>query len=531
MNDVSKRALLSVSDKAGLVPFARALVDLGFELVSTGGTARLLADEGLPVGKVSDVTGFPEILGGRVKTLHPAIHGGLLADQSDPAHRETLAGQGIAPFGLLVVNLYPFAQTLAGGADFATCIENIDIGGPAMIRASAKNHASVLPVCDPGDYDRVLALLAEGALTPEARRGFAAKAYAHTARYDAQISRWLQGLEQADDQKSQQGDAAAASAPVFPEELSFAGKLSLPLRYGENPHQSAALYRTADDRPGIATGALIQGKPLSYNNLNDADAAFELVSEFDDPAVAIIKHANPCGVALGDDLYGAYRRALACDETSAFGGIVACNRPLDGSVATAITEIFTEVVIAPEADDAALAVFAQKPNLRLVLTGGLADPSAPELLVKSIAGGLLVQSRDDASAGADDFRVVTAQQPDETTRNNLVFAQRVAKHVKSNTIVLVAGGATLGIGAGQMSRVDSAHLAIRKAAEAGLDVHGAVAASDAFFPFADGISALIDAGVSAVVQPGGSLRDEEVIAAADAAGLAMVFTGTRHFRH
>ena len=527
MTDVSKRALLSVSDKAGLVPFARALVDHGFELVSTGGTARLLAEEGLPVGKVSDVTGFPEILGGRVKTLHPAIHGGLLADQSDLAHCETLAGHGIAPFGLLVVNLYPFAQTLAGGADFATCIENIDIGGPAMIRASAKNHASVLPVCDPGDYERVLGLLQEGALTPEVRRGFAAKAYAHTARYDAQISRWLQGLEQADELNTQPGD----DAPAFPEELSFAGKLTLGLRYGENPHQTAALYRTADDRPGIATGELIQGKPLSFNNLNDADAAFELVSEFDDPAVAIIKHANPCGVALGDDLYGAYRRALACDETSAFGGIVACNRPLDGSVATAITEIFTEVVIAPEADDAARAVFAHKPNLRLVLTGGLADPTAPDLLVKSIAGGLLVQSRDDASAGADDFRVVTAQKPDAINRNNLVFAQRVAKHVKSNTIVLVAGGATLGIGAGQMSRVDSAHLAIRKAGEAGLDVRGAVAASDAFFPFADGISALIDAGVSAVVQPGGSLRDEEVIAAADAAGLAMVFTGTRHFRH
>jgi len=511
-----KRALLSVSDKAGLVPFARALAQMGFELVSTGGTASLLANEGLAVTKVSDVTGFPEIMGGRVKTLHPKVHGGLLADQANPDHMQTLGEQGIEPFGLLVVNLYPFASTLAAGADFATCIENIDIGGPAMVRACAKNHASVLPVVDPSDYDRVIALIEADGLDGQTRRGFAAKAFAHTARYDSQISRWLQDAE---------------SGSGFPEELSFAGAKSLELRYGENPHQSAALYLTADDRPGIATGELLQGMPLSYNNLNDADAAFELVSEFDDPAVAIIKHANPCGVALGADLYGAYRRALACDETSAFGGIVACNRPLDGSVAAAITEIFTEVVIAPDADDAARAVFAQKPNLRLVLTGGMPDPAAKGLTVKSIAGGLLVQSRDDEHATVADFKAVTAQKPDQTTLNNLAFAQRVAKHVKSNTIVLVAGGATLGIGAGQMSRVDAAHLAIKKAGEAGLDVAGAVAASDAFFPFADGIQALIDAGVSAVVQPGGSMRDEDVIAAADSAGMAMVFTGTRHFRH
>ncbi|MGA0234825.1 MAG: bifunctional phosphoribosylaminoimidazolecarboxamide formyltransferase/IMP cyclohydrolase [Alphaproteobacteria bacterium] len=516
MTTPHKRALLSVSDKAGLVPFARALSQMGFELVSTGGTASLLANEGLAVTKVSDVTGFPEIMGGRVKTLHPKVHGGLLADQANPDHMQTLGEQGIEPFGLLVVNLYPFASTLAAGADFATCIENIDIGGPAMVRACAKNHASVLPVVDPSDYDRVIALIEADGLDGQTRRGFAAKAFAHTARYDSQISRWLQ-------------DAERGSG--FPEELSFAGAKSLELRYGENPHQSAALYLTADDRPGIATGELLQGKPLSYNNLNDADAAFELVSEFDDPAVAIIKHANPCGVALGDDLYGAYRRALACDETSAFGGIVACNRPLDGSVAAAITEIFTEVVIAPDADDAARAVFAQKPNLRLVLTGGMPDPAAKGLTVKSIAGGLLVQSRDDEHATVADFKAVTAQKPDQTTLNNLAFAQRVAKHVKSNTIVLVAGGATLGIGAGQMSRVDAAHLAIKKAGEAGLDVAGAVAASDAFFPFADGIQALIDAGVSAVVQPGGSMRDEDVIAAADSAGMAMVFTGTRHFRH
>ena len=516
MTTPHKRALLSVSDKAGLVPFARALSHMGFELVSTGGTASLLANEGLAVTKVSDVTGFPEIMGGRVKTLHPKVHGGLLADQANPDHMQTLGEQGIEPFGLLVVNLYPFASTLAAGADFATCIENIDIGGPAMVRACAKNHASVLPVVDPSDYDRVIALIEADGLDDQTRRGFAAKAFAHTARYDSQISRWLQDAE---------------SGSGFPEELSFAGAKSLELRYGENPHQSAALYLTADDSPGIATGELLQGKPLSYNNLNDADAAFELVSEFDDPAVAIIKHANPCGVALGDDLYGAYRRALACDETSAFGGIVACNRPLDGSVAAAITEIFTEVVIAPDADDAARAVFAQKPNLRLVLTGGMPDPAAKGLTVKSIAGGLLVQSRDDEHATVADFKAVTAQKPDQTTLNNLAFAQRVAKHVKSNTIVLVAGGATLGIGAGQMSRVDAAHLAIKKAGEAGLDVAGAVAASDAFFPFADGIQALIDAGVSAVVQPGGSMRDEDVIAAADSAGMAMVFTGTRHFRH
>ena len=516
MTITHKRALLSVSDKAGLVHFARALSDLGFELVSTGGTASLLAGEGLAVTKVSDVTGFPEIMGGRVKTLHPKVHGGLLADQANGEHMATLQEQEIAPFGLLVVNLYPFAQTLAGGADFATCIENIDIGGPAMVRACAKNHASVLPVVDPGDYERVLALIEAEQLDAPTRRGFAAKAFAHTARYDAQISRWLQQAE---------------GHTSLPDELSFAGAKSLDLRYGENPHQNAALYLTAEQRPGIATGTLLQGKPLSYNNLNDADAAFELVSEFDDPAVAIIKHANPCGVALGDDLYGAYRRALACDQTSAFGGIVACNRPLDGSVAAAITEIFTEVVIAPDADDAARAVFAQKPNLRLVLTGTMPDPLDMGLTVKSIAGGLLVQSRDDEHASVAAFKAVTAQTPDATTLNNLAFAQRVAKHVKSNTIVLVAGGATLGIGAGQMSRVDAAHLAIKKAGEAGLDVTGAVAASDAFFPFADGIQALIDAGISAVVQPGGSMRDDEVIAAADASGMAMVFTGTRHFRH
>ena len=516
MTITHKRALLSVSDKAGLVPFARALSDLGFELVSTGGTASWLAGEGLAVTKVSDVTGFPEIMGGRVKTLHPKVHGGLLADQANGEHMATLQKQEIAPFGLLVVNLYPFAQTLAGGADFATCIENIDIGGPAMVRACAKNHASVLPVVDPGDYERVLALIEAEQLDAPTRRGFAAKAFAHTARYDAQISRWLQQAE---------------GHTSLPDELSFAGAKSLDLRYGENPHQNAALYLTAEQRPGIATGTLLQGKPLSYNNLNDADAAFELVSEFDDPAVAIIKHANPCGVALGDDLYGAYRRALACDQTSAFGGIVACNRPLDGSVAAAITEIFTEVVIAPDADDAARAVFAQKPNLRLVLTGSMPDPLDKGLTVKSIAGGLLVQSRDDEHASVAAFKAVTAQTPDATTLNNLAFAQRVAKHVKSNTIVLVAGGATLGIGAGQMSRVDAAHLAIKKAGEAGLDLTGAVAASDAFFPFADGIQALIDAGISAVVQPGGSMRDDEVIAAADASGMAMVFTGTRHFRH
>ena len=516
MTTPHKRALLSVSDKAGLVPFARALAQLGFELVSTGGTASLLANEGLAVTKVSEVTGFPEIMGGRVKTLHPKVHGGLLADQANPEHMATLDEQEIEPFGLLVVNLYPFASTLAGGADFATCIENIDIGGPAMVRACAKNHASVLPIVDPGDYERVIALIEADGLDAQTRRGFAAKAFAHTARYDSQISRWLQDAE---------GPAG------FPDELSFAGAKSLDLRYGENPHQSAALYLTAEQRPGIATGELLQGKPLSYNNLNDADAAFELVSEFDDPAVAIIKHANPCGVALGDDLYGAYRRALSCDETSAFGGIVACNRTLDGSVAAAITEIFTEVVIAPDADDAARAVFAQKPNLRLVLTGGMPDPAAKGLTVKSIAGGLLVQSRDDEQATVETFKSVTAKQPDQTTLNNLAFAQRVAKHVKSNTIVLVAGGATLGIGAGQMSRVDAAHLAIKKAGEAGLDVQGAVAASDAFFPFADGIQALIDAGVSAVVQPGGSMRDDDVIAAADSAGMSMVFTGTRHFRH
>ena len=470
--------------------------------------------------EVSDHTGFPEMMDGRVKTLHPRIHGGILGRRG--TDDEVMSAHEIPPIDLVVVNLYPFEATVARpDCTLEDAVENIDIGGPTMVRAAAKNHRDVAIVVSSDDYGRILAELEshDGHTTLATRFDLAIRAYEHTAAYDGMIANHF-------------GCLVEGGSEAYPRTFNLQFEKVQEMRYGENPHQSAAFYREARQAEvGISSAEQLQGKALSYNNLNDADAAFELVSEFEDPAVAIIKHANPCGVALGDDLYGAYRRALACDETSAFGGIVACNRPLDGAVATAITEIFTEVVIAPDADDAARAVFAQKPNLRLVLTGSMPDPAQPGYMVKSIAGGLLVQSRDAARAEKDAFKIVTASQPDETTLNNLVFAQRVAKHVKSNTIVLVSGGATLGVGAGQMSRVDAAHLAIKKAGEAGLDVAGAVAASDAFFPFADGIQALVDAGVKAVVQPGGSMRDDEVIAAAEAAGMSMVFTGTRHFRH
>ncbi len=532
-----RRAVVSVSDKNGLAAFARVLASHGVELLSTGGSARELRAAGIAVTEVSKHTGFPEILDGRVKTLHPAIHGGILARRDSAAHDAALAAHDIAPIDLVVVNLYPFRETLAAGAARAACIENIDIGGPALIRAAAKNHDFVTVVTDPSQYDAVRAELAahDGAVGLALRRRLAAAAYAHTAAYDAAIAGWL----------------ADEEGWSLPERVAIAGKRAQLLRYGENPHQEAAFYLTdggpldgrAGRRPGVATAEQLQGKELSYNNLNDTDAAFELVAEFQPPhfgrpAVAIIKHANPCGVALGDTLAEAYRRALACDPVSAYGGIVAVNRALDGETAAEIAKIFTEVVIAPEVDDDARAILAERKNLRLLATGALPDPAAPGMTAKSLAGGLLLQSRDAGVLGAEDLKCVTKRAPGEAEIRDMLFAFRVAKHVKSNAIVYARDGATLGIGAGQMSRVDASRIAAWKAEEAaagtereGSATRGAAAASDAFFPFADGLQAAIAAGATAVIQPGGSLRDDEVIAAADAAGLAMVFTGQRHFRH
>lgn len=516
-----KRALLSVSDKTGLTDLARALHGAGVELISTGGTAKAIADAGCPVKDVAALTGFPEMMDGRVKTLHPAVHGGLLALRDNPDHAAAMTEHGIGGIDLLVVNLYPFEATVAGGADFETCIENIDIGGPAMIRAGAKNWQHCAVVTEPEDYALVLAAL-PGGLDDAARKGLAAKAYARTARYDAAISGWY--AEALDD------EAPATRA--------FAGTLRQTLRYGENPHQRAAFYVTGDARPGVASAAQMQGKELSYNNINDTDAAYEAVAEFTDPAIVIVKHANPCGVATGASLADAYARAHDCDRVSAFGGIVACNRPLDGETAQQIAEIFTEVVIAPEVDDEARAVFAAKKNLRLLVAGGLPDPMVRAQTPKMVAGGFLVQDRDHGRVAEADLRVVTERQPSEAELRDMLFAWRVAKHVKSNAIVYAKDGATVGIGAGQMSRVDSTRIAARKAvdmAEAlGLSqppTVGSVVASDAFFPFADGVVTAAEAGATALIQPGGSVRDEEVIAAANDLGLAMVFTGMRHFRH
>jgi phosphoribosylaminoimidazolecarboxamide formyltransferase/IMP cyclohydrolase len=521
------RALISVSDKNGLIDFARGLAGHGVELVSTGGTAKALKDAGLAVKDVAELTGFPEMMDGRVKTLHPKVHGGLLAMRGNREHTAAMAAHGIAPIDLLVVNLYPFEATVAKGANYEDCIENIDIGGPAMIRAAAKNHADVTVIVEPEDYAPLLAELAKnnGATTLSLRKTLAAKAYARTATYDAAISNWF-ARELAD------------PAPAF---RAFGGRLAEALRYGENPHQHAAFYRTPETRPGVATARQVQGKQLSYNNINDTDAAYECVAEFDPKrtaAVAIIKHANPCGVAEGATLTEAYRKALRCDPTSAFGGIVAVNRTLDAETAHAVTEIFTEVIIAPDATDEAIAIVGAKKNLRLLLAGGLPDPRAGGLTVKSVAGGLLVQSRDNAVVDEMQLTTVTKRAPTAAELDDLRFAFRVAKHVKSNTIVYAKERATVGIGAGQMSRVDSARIAARKAEdaarEAGLSgslAKGSVVASDAFFPFADGLLVAIEAGATAVIQPGGSMRDNEVIKAADDHGIAMVFTGTRHFRH
>ncbi len=521
------RALLSVSDKTGLIDFARLLVGLGIELVSTGGTARALADAGLKVRDVSELTGFPEMMDGRVKTLHPKVHGALLAIRGNATHVHAMQEHGIVPIDLLVVNLYPFEATAAKGARFEDCIENIDIGGPALIRGAAKNHDDVAVVVEPADYAALLAELVEhqGATTLALRRRLAAKAYARTAAYDAAIANWF----------------AATIKEDAPDFRAFGGRLAEALRYGENPHQTAAFYRTPDVRAGVATARQLQGKQLSYNNINDTDAAYECVAEFDPArtaACAIIKHANPCGVAEGASLLEAYRKALACDAVSAFGGIVAVNRPLDADAARAITEIFTEAIIAPAASDEAIAIVAAKKNLRLLLAGALPDPRAAGLTVKSVAGGLLVQSRDNAVVDEMQIKTVTKRAPTAAELADLRVAFRVAKHVKSNTIVYAKDGATVGIGAGQMSRVDAARIAARKAEDAakaaGLSApltKGSVVASDAFFPFADGLLVAIEAGATAVIQPGGSVRDDEVIKAADDHGVAMVFTGTRHFRH
>jgi phosphoribosylaminoimidazolecarboxamide formyltransferase/IMP cyclohydrolase len=521
------RTLLSVSDKTGLVDFARALAGHGIELISTGGTARALAEAGLTVRDVSDLTGFPEMMDGRVKTLHPKVHGGLLAIRDDAAHADAMAAHGIAPIDLLVVNLYPFEATVAQGAAFGDCIENIDIGGPAMIRAAAKNHNDVAVVVDADDYARVLAELAAhaGATTLALRKALAQKAYARTAAYDAAISNWF----------------AAALGETAPAYRAFGGKLTQALRYGENPHQTAAFYRAPEQRFGVATARQAQGKQLSYNNINDTDAAYECVAEFDPKRTAacvIVKHANPCGVAEGADLADAYAKALRCDSTSAFGGIVALNRTLDAQAARAITEIFTEVIIAPDASEEAVAIVGAKKNLRLLLAGGLPDPRVAGILVKSVAGGLIVQSRDNAVVDEMPLKTVTKRAPSAAELDDLRFAFRVAKHVKSNTIIYAKDRATVGIGAGQMSRVDSARIAARKAEDAAKEeglaaprTEGSVVASDAFFPFADGLLVAIEAGATAVIQPGGSVRDDEVIKAADDHGVAMVFTGVRHFRH
>lgn len=522
----ARRALLSVSDKTGLIDFAKRLAAQDIALISTGGTARQLREAGLDVEDVSAVTGLPEMMDGRVKTLHPKVHGGLLARRDLDSHRAALSDHQIPEIDLLIVNLYPFAETVARGAAADEVIENIDIGGPAMIRSAAKNHAFVSVVVDPEDYEAVAKALEEGGTLPDnQRRDLAAKAFAHTAAYDGMIAAWF---------ADRQGTAC-------PPTRVLAGTLAETLRYGENPHQWAGFYKTGAARPGIATARQIQGKALSFNNLNDTNAAFELVAEFDPAeaaAVAIIKHANPCGVARAGTLAEAYRMAHRCDPVSAFGGIVATNRPLDAEIASLITEIFTEVVIAPDASAEALKTLSKKSGLRVLLTGDLPDPAAPGLDLRTVAGGFLAQARDSGRVTTAGLKIVTQHQPSEQELRDMLFAFMIAKHVKSNAIVYAKEEATVGIGAGQMSRVDAARIAARKADDAaeaaGLNTtltKDSVVASDAFFPFADGLLIAVEAGATAVIQPGGSIRDAEVIAAADEAGLAMAFTGMRHFRH
>jgi phosphoribosylaminoimidazolecarboxamide formyltransferase/IMP cyclohydrolase len=523
-----RRALISLSDKSGLEGLAAALARRGVEIVSTGGTAAKLREAGAEVRDVSELTGFPEMMDGRVKTLHPKVHGGLLGVRDNPEHKAAIDKHGIAPIDLVVVNLYPFEATVERGAGRDDIIENIDIGGPSMVRSSAKNHAFVTIVTDPADYEELVAELERnaGATSLEFRRRMAAKAFAVTAAYDSAISQWF---------------AFADQGQLFPPGFTLAMKLGSELRYGENPHQKAALYLPSGPHSsGIAQSEQVQGKELSYNNINDADAALELLAEFraSDPTIVIVKHANPCGVATRGSLLDAWTEALACDSVSAFGGIVASNRPLDASTAEAITAIFTEVVVAPDADAEARAIFARKKNLRLLLTGELPDPARRGMNLKSIAGGWLAQTRDDGAVTREDLECVTKRQPTEQELNDCLFAWTVAKHVKSNAIVYAKDGVTAGIGAGQMNRRDSARIAATRAREAAeangwtqSRTIGSAVASDAFFPFADGLLSAAEAGATAVIQPGGSIRDEEVIAAADEAGLAMLFTGMRHFRH
>jgi phosphoribosylaminoimidazolecarboxamide formyltransferase/IMP cyclohydrolase len=520
------RALISVSDKNGLIEFARALSEGGTTLVSTGGTARALGEAGLQVTDVATLTGFPEMMDGRVKTLHPKVHGAILAVRDEKSHVDAMREHAIEPIDLVVVNLYPFEATLAKGASLEECIEKIDIGGPALIRAAAKNHGDVAVVVDPADYDVVLReIAAHGGTTLALRRLLAAKAFARTSAYDATIASWF-------------SEHTGLEAPVW---RAFAGKLIERLRYGENPHQNATFYGSPEQRSGVATARQVQGKELSYNNIADTDAAYECVAEFDPKrtaAAVIVKHANPCGVAESRNLLDAYRKALACDPVSAFGGIIALNRTLEADAATAIVEIFTEIIIAPDATEEAIKIVAAKKNLRLLLAGGLPDARGRGMAFRSVAGGVLVQTRDNVSVDDLDLKAVTKRKPTSDELADLKFAFRVAKHVKSNAIVYAKGGATVGIGAGQMSRVDSARIAALKARDAakaaGLNdplTIGSVVASDAFFPFADGLLAAVEAGATAVIQPGGSIRDDEVIAAANEKNIAMVFTGARHFRH
>ncbi len=520
-----KRALISVSDKTGIVEFAQKLQARGVALLSTGGTAKALKDAGIDVQDVSDFTEFPEIMDGRVKTLHPKIHGGILAKRDDDLHLKAMEDHDIHSIDMIVINLYPFNETVQKGSDFSECIENIDIGGPAMIRAAAKNHDFVAVLTDPKDYERVLAEMDEhgGALSSGFRQRLAFTAFSLTATYDSNIAGWF--AEQMDEEA--------------PRRISFSGTLAQTLRYGENSHQNASLYLVDHDvRPGAARAAQVQGKELSYNNLNDTDAAFALVSEFDAPTVAIIKHANPCGVASGETVLDAYKKALMCDQTSAFGGIIALNRTLTAELASAIVERFVEVIIAPDVEGQAIEVLKKKKNIRVLTTGDMAPADAKTRLIKPLIGGFLVQDSDYTVIDPDKLKTVSDREPTEQEMNDLLFAFTVAKHVKSNAIVYAKDLSTVGIGAGQMSRIDSTRIAAWKAQEAAKDAgwgepltKGSVVASDAFFPFADGLIAAAEAGVTAVIQPGGSIRDEEVIEAANARGLAMVFTGLRHFRH
>ncbi|MGO7034856.1 bifunctional phosphoribosylaminoimidazolecarboxamide formyltransferase/IMP cyclohydrolase [Rhizobium ruizarguesonis] len=522
-----KTALISVFDKTGIVELAHALSARGVRLLSTGGTYKAITAAGLAVTDVSEITGFPEIMDGRVKTLHPMVHGGLLAIRDDGEHQDAMKTHGIEGIDLAVINLYPFEEVRAAGGDYPTTVENIDIGGPAMIRASAKNHAYVTTLTDPADYAELLEQLSadDGKTAYAFRQRMAAKAYARTAAYDAMISNWF----------------AEALSIDTPRHRVIGGALKEEMRYGENPHQKAAFYVTGEKRPGVSTAALLQGKQLSYNNINDTDAAYELVAEFlpeKAPACAIIKHANPCGVATGSSLVEAYRRALACDSVSAFGGIIALNQTLDAETAEEIVKLFTEVIIAPDVTEEAKVIVARKPNLRLLSAGGLPDPRAAGLTAKTVSGGLLVQSRDNGMVEDLELKVVTKRAPTAQELDDMKFAFKVGKHVKSNAVVYAKDGQTAGIGAGQMSRVDSARIAALKSEEAakalGLAVpitHGSAVASEAFLPFADGLLSMIAAGATAVIQPGGSMRDQEVIDAANEHGVAMVFTGMRHFRH